>query len=437
MPSVLLITYEFPPKGGPGVQRPLKTAKYLSRMGWDVTVLTVKDPLGGMMDDTLLAELPPEVRVERAWSLEPTRLVAALRRLKGARRADGGAGVASGTRGYTSLPHGAIRFVQAFFVPDEKVGWTPWAVAAARRVHAEAPVDVILASGPPFSAYGVAWRVSRRLGVPWVADVRDPIVGGYFFRPPTPVHDWAMRRYEQKVVHRAHAIVTVTDGIGSGIAQRSPAGRMPLVTIPNGFDPDDFEDLAREPHAGFVLAYVGTFQGTIQPRTLLAAVKSLESRGSSVVRDLRIRFVGVQDPESSEAVRSYGLEGFVERTGYVDHAEAIREMAAADVLLLVLGPEAESSAILTGKLPEYLAAGRPVLALVPEGVAADVVQRTGAGEVVHPEDVEAAAQALERLHSKWLSGGLPEPNPEVVSEFDRSRQVARVSEMLEQVVGSG
>ncbi|MBE0418393.1 MAG: glycosyl transferase, partial [Coriobacteriia bacterium] len=117
MSHVLLITYEFPPKGGPGVRRPLKTAKYLSRLGWDVTVLTVKDPLGGMMDESLLDELPDEVSVERAWSLEPTRLVAAVRRLRGG----GGVGQATGagSRGYSSLPGGAIRFVQAFFIPDE------------------------------------------------------------------------------------------------------------------------------------------------------------------------------------------------------------------------------------------------------------------------------------------------------------------------------
>lgn len=436
MPHVLLITYEFPPKGGPGVHRPLKTAKYLSRMGWEVTVLTVKDPLGGMMDDTLLAELPPGVRVERAWSLEPTRLVAALRRLKGARRAGGGGAAPSGTRGYTSLPHGAIRFVQAFFVPDEKVGWTPWAVAAARRVHAEAPVDVILASGPPFSAYGVAWRVSRQLKVPWVGDLRDPIVGGYFFRPATPLHGWLMRRYERKVARRAAHVVTASEGFTSEFVARHPevAGR--ASTITNGFDPDDFAACAREPHGGFVLSYVGTFQGTVRPDTLLDAIVALRERGAAVADDLRVRFVGALDPETGEAISRRGLGDVVTRVGYVPHGEAVAEMCSADVLFEVRGLEPESSGMIPGKLLEYLASGSAVLALLaPGSTPAGILARAGAGEVVHPGDVEGVAAALERLHARWREGTLPVPDSEVVAEFDRAKLVGRLGEILTGVVG--
>lgn len=433
MRHVLLITYEFPPKGGPGVQRPLKTAKYLSRLGWDVTVLTLKDPLGGMMDGSLLDELPSAVEVERAWSLEPTRLVAVLRRLRGG---GGGAAQAAGTgsRGYTSMPRGVIRFIQAFFIPDEKVGWTPWAVRAAHRVHTRKPVDIVLASGPPFSAYGVAWRAARRLGVPWVADMRDPIVGGYFFRPPTPLHDRLMRRYERKVARSAARVVTATEGIMRDIVSRNPGLTDRAVTITNGFDPDDFTRADTAAHDGFVLTYTGTFQASIRPDTLFAAIASLRSADSVVVRDLRVRLVGPADPDTGSAIEEHDIGDLVDRRGYVSHPEAVEELVAADVLLLVLGPEPESAHILTGKLAEYLGAGRPLLALVPDGVAADVVRRSGAGEVVHPEDVAGVAAALERLHEQWLVGALPAPAPEVVAEFDRSRLVARYSALLQRVL---
>lgn len=432
---VLLITYEFPPKGGPGVQRPLKTAKYLSRLGWAVTVLTVKDPLGGMMDETLLDELPVEVHVERAWSLEPTRLVALLRawRHRGQRRH----AQVTGNRGYTSLPRGAIRFIQAFFIPDEKVGWTPWAVSAARRVDVRERVDVVLASGPPFSAYGVAWRVARQLGVPWVADLRDPIVGGYFFKPHTPLHDRLMLRYERKVARSAARVVTATDGLARGIASRVPDVAHAPVTFTNGFDPDDLAEATEMHHDGFVLTYTGTFQGSIRADALLAAVAALRSNGSPVMRDLRVRFVGALDADTETAVSTHGLGDVVLSRGYVSHAEAVDEMVSADVLLLVLGPEAASADIVSAKLPEYLGARKPVLALVPDGLAADVVRRSGAGEVVHPGDVDGVAAALERLHVRWREGTLPKPSPDVVAEFDRSKLVARYSTILEQVVEEG
>ena len=440
MPHVLLITYEFPPKGGPGVHRPLKTAKYLSRLGWDVTVLTVKDPLGGMMDETLLGELPDAVRVERAWSLEPTRAVAAMRRLRGRRRHGGaegasGGGGGGGTRGYTSLSRVGIRFVQAFFIPDEKVGWTPWAVRTAARVHTERPVDVVLASGPPFSAYGVAWRVARRIGVPWVADLRDPIVGGYFFRPHTPLHAWLMRRYEAKVARRAAWVVTASEGFTAELVRRYPEVRERIATITNGFDPDDFAGVERAAHEGFVLAYVGTFQGTVRPDALLEAIASLREQGAAVMDDLHVRLVGALDPETGEAIEARGLAGLVERVGYVPHAEAVREMCSADVLFEVRGPERESAGMIPGKLLEYLASGTPVLALLArESVAAEILARAGAAEIVAPDDVTGVAAALERLHARWRDGTLPVSDPDVAAEFDRSRLVARYSEILERVI---
>ena len=432
---VLLITYEFPPKGGPGVQRPLKTAKYLSRLGWSVTVLTVKDPMGGMMDETLLSELPDDVRVERAWSLEPTRVVALLRRLRGVARREHVR--TAGSRGYTSLPRGAIRFIQAFFIPDEKVGWTPWAVSAARRIHARQHVDVVVASGPPFSAYGVAWRIARRLGVPWVADARDPIVGGYFFKPLTPLHDRLMRRYERKVARSAARVVTATDGLTRGITSRVPGAAHAPVTIANGFDPDDFAGAAAIRREGFVLTYTGTFQGSIRADVLLEAIAALKTGGSPVIHDLRVRFVGPLDTDTPSAVTARGLGDIVSLPGYVSHAEAVTEMLGADVLLLVLGPDAASADIVSAKLPEYLGAHKPVLALVPDGLAADVVRRSGAGEVVRPGDVAGTAAAIERLHAQWREGALPVPDTDVVAEFDRSELVARYSRILEQVVEEG
>jgi len=432
---VLLITYEFPPKGGPGVQRPLKTAKYLSRLGWSVTVLTVKDPMGGMMDGTLLGELPDDVRVERAWSLEPTRLVALLRRLRGGPRREHVR--AAGSRGYTSLPRGAIRLIQAFFIPDEKVGWTPWAVRAAQRIHAREHVDVVVVSGPPFSAYGVAWRVARRLDVPWVADVRDPIVGGYFFKPLTPLHEWLMRRYERKVARSAARVVTATDGLSAGIASRLPGMMCPPVTITNGFDPDDFTGVAAMHREGFVLTYTGTFQGSVHADVLLEAIATLKTSGSPVIQDLRVRFVGPLDIHTPSAVTARGLGDIVSLPGYVSHAEAVTEMVGADVLLLVLGPDAASADIISAKLPEYLGAHKPVLALVPDGLAADVVRRSGAGQVVHPGDVAGTAAAIERLHTQWREGTLPVPDADVVAEFDRSELVTCYSRILEQVVEEG
>lgn len=437
MPSVLLVSYEFPPKGGVGVQRPLKTARYLSEAGWDVTVLTVADPPTALLDPDLLAELPPSVRVERAWSLEPTRLVQYLRRRRArtreagsALRPDGGVGA----RGVSGLPRAVIRLIQAFFVPDEKLGWTPWAVRLGVRLHRETPFDCILASGPPFTALGIAGRLGRSLGIPWIADLRDPVVGGYFFRPHTPVHAALMRAYERRVVRSAARVITATEGIRAELIERHSDAVGRTVTVTNGYDPADFELPAPEPHPGFTVSYVGTFQGEITADTLLEAVASARAADPALAGDTRVRLVGPLDPETAAAIERTALGDMVQRVGFVPHADAIIEMRAASVLVLVLGRGPESASIFTGKLPEYLASGRPVLALVPEGVAADTVRRARAGWVVRPDDSEGAAAALRDAYAAWRGGLLPTPDAAIVSEYDRRALIGRVSELLKEVI---
>jgi glycosyltransferase involved in cell wall biosynthesis len=439
MPSLLLVTYEFPPKGGVGVQRPLKTARFLAEAGWDVTVLTVADPPASLLDPDLLAGLPASVRVERAWSLEPTRIVGALkrRRSRGAGDLAPARDAAGGSRGVTGLPRGVVRFVQAFFIPDEKFWWTPWAVRLGRRLHGETPFDCILASGPPFTALGIARRLSRSLRVPWVADLRDPIVGGYFFRPLTPVHAALMRAYERRVVRSAARVIVATDGMRAELAERHPEAAAHIVTVRNGFDPADLEGPAPAARSGFTVSYVGTFQGAITADTLLAAFARARQASETFARDARIRLVGPLDPQTASAIERRGLGDAVDRVGFVGHQDAIAEMLAASVLVLVLGDVPESRHIITGKLPEYLGAGRPVLALVPDGPAADIVRRSGAGWVVPPADAEGAAAALLEAHGLWAASALPAPDPGVVRSFDRRELVARVGSLLEEVISHG
>ncbi|MDA3936859.1 MAG: glycosyltransferase [Actinomycetota bacterium] len=430
---LLLITYEFPPKGGPGIQRPLQTTRLLDAAGWDVTVLTVMDPPTSLMDHDAEAAIPSSVQVARAWSLEPTRLLQFLRQLR-ATDTDAASPVASA--GYSGAPSSFIRFVQAFFLPDEKVGWTRYAMREAERLHGEQPFDVILASGPPFSALRVAWKLSARWGVPWVADVRDPIVDNYFFRPPTAFPASYMRRFERRVVERAaRTIIGTSDYAERAMSKRNPRAADHILTITNGFDPADFDgEVAARDNERFTVSYVGSFQGDIRPEPFLDAVKLAFEREPALSEDLRVRIAGSPRASLAEAIVTRKLEQTVRLVGFVPHEQAIQEMRTADALLLVLADLPHLCPTLTGKLPEYLGARKPILGLVPQGAARDVLERTGAAEIVAPNDVEATADALLRLHAAWRAGSLPAPDPDLVAEFDRTKLVARLGQVLERVV---
>ncbi len=431
-PRLLLVSYEFPPKGGTQSQWVAKLAAGLADRGWKVEVLSVADPPTALLDEGLLDEVAGRVSVTRTYSLEPTRLVQAFRRLKSQRyelatdsavdHSPKGASkrprqATPGTRSYTSAPPWLVKLAKALFVPDEKVGWVPWAVSAGVNLHAEKPFNVVVTTGPPHSAHIIGRRLKRRLHIPWIANLMDPIVDYYAFKPATPLNAYSTRRYERRLLKHVDRATIATETMRRGLLQRNPDAAGRVSVLPNCFDPADFHNRHVRDSKRFVISYVGVFQLTISPDVFLEAVAALAARDARFAHDVRVRLVGPQDAQTDRAIETTGTEDLVDQAGFLSHAAATRAMAEADVLLLVLGPEPEASAILTSKLPEYLASGRAILALVPEGEAADLVRRAGAGEVVAPDSVEAVGAALGRLYRRWQDGALPRPDPRVVAEY--------------------
>lgn len=434
---MLLVSYEFPPIGGTQSQSIAKLAEGLARRGWTVEALMVADPAVHMIDEELRRELPDNVHVRQAYSLEPTRVAQWFRRLRHGRgrgeTVSGGrtgAGEARYDRTYTRLPRWFVQAVRVFFVPDEKFGWTPWAVREAERIHAEEPFDIVISAGPPYSAYGIGWRVARRLRLPCVAVLMDLIVGCDGIKPPTPMNAMLMRAYERRVIERADLVVIASDWMRAEVLERIPEASDRIVAMNNAFDPRDFQGDEPSPHDDFVVSFVGMFTPARRPDVFLDAVARLLEGNEALRRDLRVRFVGPRSAATDRAISSRGLGDTVEQSGFVSHPEAIGAMRASDVLLLVLGPEPESRTLVTSKLPEYLAAGKAVLALVPDGAAAEIVRRADAGDVVDPTDSTAVAEALSRLYEAWRGGTLPVPKREVVEEFNREKQLDVLDEML-------
>lgn len=431
MSRVLLVTYEFPPKGGPGVQRPLKLTKYLTALGWEVTVLTVADPPGGLRDPGLLEELPGSVRVVRAWSLEPTRLLQLVKRLRGASES-----AASGQAGaYSGAPPGFIRLVQAFFSPDEKRLWEWWAVPAALRDAAVAPVDVILSSGPPHTAHVIARELSKRMAVPYVMDLRDQWVGNYFFRPLTPVNAWLTRRAEARCARDATAVVTTAPTVTAEIASRYPG--IEAVTIYNGYDPEDLPTSGTEVGDDrIVLTHAGTFSGRRTPRWFFEGLALAEKKRPQLASQLVVRFAGL-GPEVQEMAAEIGVRSKVDGLGYLPHSESVSVLAESTATLLILSAGPESRVTIPGKVFEYLATRRPMLALVGNGDVATLLSSVEGVRVVEPEDPQAIAEAILELADKWDQDRLAGPTEEQAAPFARPVQVARYAELLEQAIRKG
>ncbi len=406
--KVLLISFYFPPAGGGGVQRPLKLAQYLPALGVETHVLAPNDPRWLHRDDGL--RVPSQAWVHRARYFgvgggKPSEQLA-------------------GTRGVERVATVARLQLRRLVVPDENATWALTAIPAGIRIVREHEIDVVISTSPPPSTHLIASAIARATGARWVADLRDSLVAHAHRRSDTAAtraKSSLHRRVARLVAARADAITCVSDAIADEARALRPRGK--VVTIANGCDFDDVAGLERHPSGRFRITHTGSFFGRRDPRPFLQA---LHDSGLDVVA----RFLGDFRPADREWAEGLGLGDRLEILPYAPRTVSLALQRDSEALLLLI-PEADGRGrgVLSGKVFEYVAVGRPLLAAVPpDGAAARLIEETGAGLVVSPDDPAAIRSALEQLHAGWLDGGLPDV--ELSQEWrDRLSRRARVEEM--------
>jgi glycosyltransferase involved in cell wall biosynthesis len=409
--KLLLVTLYFPPAGGGGVQRPLKFATYLPALGIETHVLAPDDPKWVHEDAELT--VPTQAWVHRARYVGP-----------------GGRRIADELHGRTGVDlalRRASTIGRRLLVPDENVTWNATAIPKAISIARQEGIDVVLTTSPPGSVHLIGAAVKRATGAKWVADLRDSIAL-HPHRSTNGVGARAKQKARAGIAHlvarQADAIVTAADAITDETRGLEPVAR--VTTIANGSDFDDFAGLAYRRTDRFRLTHTGSFFGHRDPKPFLRALKA------SGLDDVVVRFVGDFRPADREYLESLELGDRVELIDYVPRRESLRLQKESDALLLLI-PDAggRGRGVLSGKVFEYLAAERPVLAVVPpDGAAAQLIRETGAGEVAAPEDEDAIRDALATLHARWQAGELDAP-PLSEEWRDRLSRATRVEELAD------
>ena len=353
MRRVLVITYYWPPTGGSGVQRWLKFAKYLPSVGWQPVIYTPSNPEQLAVDESLLAEIPDEVEVLKRPIREP---YAIYHKLMG-RGSAKGSGVNPINSQKKSWKQRLMLWIRSnLFVPDPRAGWVRPSVKFLCSYLEEHPVDVIVTTGPPQSVHLIDRGLHRRLGVPWVADFRDPWTKMFFFEN-LPLLPWVRRRHfrlEKSVLDEATAIISVTPRVQADFAARTST---PVHLITNGYDESDFAVVLPERTDGkFRVVHTGLFASDGNPLELWNALAGLCSESSEFAQRLEIRLAGKVDPEIVEAITEAGLGAQLILLGYLPHPESVAELRQADIILLPLRHGPEYSKVYPGKIFECMAA---------------------------------------------------------------------------------
>ena len=392
MQKVLIITYYWPPGSGAGVQRWLKFSKYLPSFGIEPVILTVDPEYAAYpaIDNSLAGEIPPKIRIYK------TRATDYFRIYNKDKKNIPSAGFASNDD--SRIKGKLLRFVRGnFFIPDPRKGWNKYAFKKACEVITNEGIKHIITTSPPHSSQLVGMKLKKKFpDIKWIADLRDPWTDIYYYKQfyPTFVSKMIDRRFETGVLRSADKIITVGKSLKDCFAAKVPGIESKIEVVTNGFDEDDFKGLNAIKSDKFTISYIGTLSDAYPITGFLDALNSLRKNGF----DFNLRFVGTISPKQKGLILSKTEKSIVAFIPYVDHSKAITYMVNTDLLLLIIPDHQSNKSIITGKLFEYIASGKPVLCLGPtDGDASEIIKEAGNGKSFNYNDLPGIESFLGKL----------------------------------------
>ena len=431
MKRVLIITYYWPPSGGSGVQRWLKFVKYLREFGWEPVVYTPLMPEMPYEDPSLLCDVPDGIEVLKKRITEPYQLYNLFTGRNRKARFQHGF-LQSENNEYQSLTKRLSVWIRGnLFIPDARSLWIRPSVRFLKKYLQKHPVDVLVSTGPPHSMHLIALSIKRSTGISWLADFRDPWTGIYYF-DKLKVGKRALQKHqklEKACLDEADLVLTVGKTMQSDFAKMTTT---PVEVITNGYDDDDLPAGDNIRPSDFTIMYSGIFLPDQNPVELWPCLRDMRLKDAEFGRKLKLHFVGKTDAGILADIRAANLDDCLKLTDYVPHAEVPVQQQYAAVLLLSINRIQNAPYILTGKVFEYLAARRPVLAFCPpESDVAEIIRNTNGGWVVPFGDTEALKQALTNAYEWYKSGeAWPSVNTEM---FARKVLTGRLASLLDRL----
>lgn len=429
--KVLFLTYYFPPSGGSGVQRPLKFIKYLSSFGWEPVVYTVENGEFPEYDESLLKEIPSNIKIIKRPIFEPFALYKAfIGQKKDYKLVAGYMHQKKATKWTEKI---ALWIRSNLFIPDARMLWIRPSVFFLSRYIAKNKIDAIITSGPPHSLHVIGLSLKKITNKPWIADFRDPWTQIDYWEDLnlTKWADKTHRDLEKQVLKYADKVVCVSPTWGEGLAQ---IGNRTIDYISNGFDEADMHnDLAFELDNEFSIVHIGMMGKSRNHEVFWDAIKELITENDAFKKDVKVKLYGKLDGSVNESVARTELEKYTEIHAYIPHNEIIKIQKSAQVLYLSVNDTANALGILTGKIYEYLAAKRPILCIGPtDGEAAKVIAEAGAGLVSNFGDKETLKTNILSLYQNYkqkiaFEGGTG------IEKFTRKSQTEQLAKLLDQI----
>ncbi|KQT21621.1 glycosyl transferase family 1 [Chryseobacterium sp. Leaf405] len=432
--KILIITYYWPPAGGPGVQRWLKFAKYLPEFGWKPIIFTPENPSYPLLDESLIKDVPENLEIIKTKIWEPYQLAEKLN--KSNKKFKAGQFDVGKNQSWKSKLSIWVR--GNFFIPDARVLWVKPSVKFLEHYLKENKIDVVVTSGPPHSLHLIGLNLKKKLpNVKWIADFRDPWteISYYKHLKLTKNSDRKHRQLESNVFENADITLATsyTDAVNFRINGAN------AVCITNGFDEtdasqnqknSDYQTLERK----FTLSYIGVLEQLRNPENLWKALDNLVKTNSDFAENFNLKFAGRIDDKILTEIENSSLKNTILNLGYLSHDKAIDEMQNSDILLITNFPKESSKGIIPGKIFEYLSTGKQIISFGPDQAdVAKILDETKAGKHFSYNDYQTIKSFILEKFELWKNGDLSE-NIQNIEQFSRKNLTKKLVETLDQIV---
>lgn len=427
MKKVLIITYYWPPAGGPGVQRVLKFAKYLPQFGWQPIILTVKDGEYPAYDESLCKDIPPECKVYRTSSLEPSKLYKKFTGMSD----DEAIPVATLSEEKKTWKKKLAHWIRLnLFIPDAKIGWIPFAVKTGKRIIKQEQPDIIFSSSPPPTVHLIARKLAKWSKLKWVADFRDPW---------TEIHYYSLKknylarkcdqRLERKVIADCNRAVCASysfiDLLTSKYINK-------FTTITNGFDTK--VEFSQKSNEKIRIIYTGGITSNRFYKKFFKdiALKATEDR--SFANSIEIILAGKIENKLLNWLKIlFNKLNVLKIVGYIKHEEALDLMRSADILLLFLEKKENYEGHIPAKIFEYLTTGNYIIGIGSEdGDSAMILKQTNCG-IIYSENNDFA-QIIKQLIPKLKEMNRDKRNLAEINKYSRKELTKKLLDVFEKNV---
>ncbi|MCF7560025.1 glycosyltransferase family 4 protein [Sabulilitoribacter multivorans] len=422
--KVLIITYYWPPAGGPGVQRWLKFVKYLPEFDVHPVVYIPENPNYPVIDESLKEEVTDAATIIKHPIKEPYRWASMFSKKS----------VKTISKGIISdykkqnIVEKLMLFIRGnFFIPDARVGWVKPSAAFLQDYIQKEQIEVIITTGPPHSVHLIGLNLKEKLGVKWLADFRDPwtTIGYHKQLKLTKASKKKHKTLEKAVLNKADQLIVTSFTTKKEFEQIT---KQPIDVITNGYDNEKHTSF--EMDSKFTMSHIGSLLSKRNPEVLWSVLKDLVAQNSDFSNDFQLNFIGSVSDEVLQSIKNNSLSNYINNVGYVKHNEAVKYQKKSQILLLIEIDSEETKCIIPGKLFEYMISNRPIIALGPkESDVEKIITETNTGKYFYYDDYESLKKAILEHYKGYKTNSL-KTQPIGLQKYHRKALTESLSKLL-------